>query len=87
MEQSKAKRNIRELPKGVEINSLSIIVTFIKIAIHITIICAKMRLKVLKSLNQKSHTEVQTRLPLYNFIQIFSPTTIKLARAQSTEKE
>ena len=38
MEQSKAKLDIRELPKGVELNSLSIHVTFIKIIIHIYII-------------------------------------------------
>ena len=41
MEQSKAKLDIRELPKGVELNSLPIHVTFIKIII----ICAKISLK------------------------------------------
>ena len=45
MEQSKAKLEIRELPKGVELNSLSINLTFIKITIHIMIICAKISLK------------------------------------------
>ena len=40
MEQSKAKLDIRELPKGVELNSLSI-----HVAIHIMIICAKISLK------------------------------------------
>ena len=40
MEQSNAKLDIRKLLKGVELNSLSIHVTFIKIAIHIMIICA-----------------------------------------------
>ena len=42
MEQSKAKLDIRELPKGVELNSLSIHVTFIKMTIHIIIICPKL---------------------------------------------
>ena len=42
MEQCNAKLNIRELLKGVEFNSLSIHVTFIKITIQITIICAKL---------------------------------------------
>ena len=45
MEQSKAKMDIRELPKGVELNSLSIHVTFIKITIHIISICGKISLK------------------------------------------
>ena len=45
MEQSKAKMDIRELLKGVELNYLSKYVTFIKITIYITIICAKIRLK------------------------------------------
>ena len=45
MEQSKAKMDIRELPKGVEKNYLSKNVTFIKITINITIICAKISLK------------------------------------------
>ena len=45
MEQSNAKLNIRELLKGVDLNSLSIHVTFIKITIHITIICGKISLK------------------------------------------
>ena len=45
MEQSNAKLNIRELLKGVEFNSLSIHITFIKITIHIIIICAKISLK------------------------------------------
>ena len=44
MEQSRAKLNIRELLKGVEFNSLSIHVIFIKITIHITITCAKISL-------------------------------------------
>ena len=34
MEHCKAKLDIRELLKGVELNSLSIHVTFIKITIH-----------------------------------------------------
>ena len=41
MEQSKAKMDIRELPKGVKLNSLSKYVTFIKITINITIIWTK----------------------------------------------
>ena len=45
MEQSKAKMDIRELLKGVELNSLSKYVTFIKITMHIIIICAKISLK------------------------------------------
>ena len=45
MEQSNAKLNIRELLKGVELNSLSIHVAFIKATIHIMIICAKISLK------------------------------------------
>ena len=45
MEQSNAKLDIRQLLKGVEFNLLSIHVTFIKITIHITIICAKISLK------------------------------------------
>ena len=45
MEQSNAKLDIRELPKGVELNSLSKHVTFIKITIHTMIICAKISLK------------------------------------------
>ena len=39
------KLDIRELPKGVELNSLSIRVTFIKVTILIIIICAKISLK------------------------------------------
>ena len=42
MEQSKAKLDIRELPKGVELNYLSIRVTFIKITIHIINIALKL---------------------------------------------
>ena len=38
MEERKAKLDIRQLPKGVELKSLSIHVTFIKITIHIYII-------------------------------------------------
>ena len=34
MEQSKAKLDNQKLPKGVELNSLSIDVNFIKITIH-----------------------------------------------------
>ena len=45
MEQSKAKLDIKKLPKGVELNSLSIDVNFIKITIHIMIICVKISLK------------------------------------------
>ena len=45
MEQFKAQLDIRELPEGIELNSLSIHVTFIKITIHIVIICAKISLK------------------------------------------
>ena len=45
MEQSNAKLDIRKLPKGLELSSLSIHVTFIKITIHIMIICAKISLK------------------------------------------
>ena len=45
MEQSKAKMDIGELLKGLESNSLSIHVTFIKITINTTIICAKISLK------------------------------------------
>ena len=33
---------------------------------------------VSKIVNQKSYTEVQIRLSLYTFMQIFSPSTIKL---------
>ena len=45
MGKSNAKWNIRELLKGVESNSISIHVTFIKITISITIISAKNSLK------------------------------------------
>ena len=45
MEQGNAQLDIRELLKGVELNSLSIHVTFIKITIHIIIICAKISFK------------------------------------------
>ena len=45
MEQSNAKLDIRELPKSVELNYLSKYVTFFKITINITIICAKISLR------------------------------------------
>ena len=42
MEQSNAKLDIRELLKGVELNSLSIHVTFIKMTIHIILYALKL---------------------------------------------